>query len=340
MKPGPLLTIFATILVFTGMTATADSPIAIAIHGGAGTISRSTVTVEQEQAIRAKLLEAVTTAYQVLENDGDSMDAVISAIKILEDSPHFNAGKGSVFTWEGKNEMDAALMDGASLDAGAISGVTNIANPIVLARLVMQNSKHVFLSGDGAVEFAIEQGLEKVPDKYFFTERRWKQLQDFKNKPELAAAEPQYRIGTVGAVALDRKGNLVAGTSTGGTTGKRYGRIGDSPIIGSGTYANNRSVAVSATGAGEFFIRGTVAHDISALVEYKGMTVDDAAREVIFEKLAALKGDGGVIAIDRHGNISMPFNTEGMYRASIDTSGKVRIMLYGEKAETDKESAR
>ncbi len=340
MKPGHLLTIFATILVFTGMTATADSPIAIAIHGGAGTISRSTVTVEQEQAIRAKLLEAVTTAYQVLENDGDSMDAVISAIKILEDSPHFNAGKGSVFTWEGKNEMDAALMDGASLDAGAISGVTNIANPIVLARLVMQNSKHVFLSGDGAVEFAIEQGLEKVPDKYFFTERRWQQLQDFRNDPKLAAAEPQYRIGTVGAVALDRKGNLVAGTSTGGTTGKRYGRIGDSPIIGSGTYANNRSVAVSATGAGEFFIRGTVAHDISALVEYKGMTVDDAAREVIFEKLAALKGDGGVIAIDRHGNISMPFNTEGMYRASIDTSGKVRIMLYGEKAETDKESAR
>lgn len=335
MKPGPLLTIFATILVFTGMTATADSPIAIAIHGGAGTISRSTVTVEQEQAIRAKLLEAITTAYQVLENDGDSMDAVISAIKILEDSPHFNAGKGSVFTWDGKNEMDAALMDGASLDAGAISGVANIANPIVLARLVMQKSKHVFLSGDGAVEFAIEQGLEKVPDKYFFTERRWQQLQDFKNQPELAAAEPQYRIGTVGAVALDHKGNLVAGTSTGGTTGKRYGRIGDSPIIGAGTYANNRSVAVSATGAGEFFIRGTVAHDISALVEYKGMTVDDAAREVIFEKLAALKGDGGVIAIDRHGNISMPFNTEGMYRASIDTSGKVKIMLYGEKAETD-----
>lgn len=340
MKPGPLLTISAILLVFAGMTATADSPIAIAIHGGAGTISRSTVTVEQEQAIREKLLEAVTAAYQVLKNDGDSMDAVISAIKILEDSPHFNAGKGSVFTWDGKNEMDAALMDGASLDAGAISGVTNIANPIVLARLVMQNSKHVFLSGDGAVEFAIEQGLEKVPDKYFFTERRWKQLQDFKNKPELAAAEPQFRIGTVGAVALDRKGNLVAGTSTGGTTGKRYGRIGDSPIIGSGTYANNRSVAVSATGAGEFFIRGAVAHDISALVEYKGMTVDDAAREVIFEKLAALKGDGGVIAIDRHGNISMPFNTEGMYRASIDTSGKVRIMLYGEKAETDKESAR
>ncbi|MCH7892907.1 MAG: isoaspartyl peptidase/L-asparaginase [Proteobacteria bacterium] len=335
MKPGPLLTIFATILVFTGMTATADSPIAIAIHGGAGTISRSTVTAEQEQAIRAKLLEAVTTAYQVLKNDGDSMDAVISAIKILEDSPHFNAGKGSVFTWDGKNEMDAALMDGASLDAGAIAGVANIANPIVLARLVMQNSKHVFLSGDGAVEFAIEQGLEKVPDKYFFTERRWKQLQDFKNKPELAAAEPQYRIGTVGAVALDRKGNLVAGTSTGGTTGKRYGRIGDSPIIGAGTYANNRSVAVSATGAGEFFIRGTVAHDISALVEYKGMTVDDAAREVIFEKLAALKGDGGVIAIDRHGNISMPFNTAGMYRASIDTSGQVKIMLYGEKAETE-----
>lgn len=335
MKPGPLLTIFATILVFTGMTATADSPIAIAIHGGAGTISRATVTVEQEQAIRAKLLEAVTTAYQVLENDGDSMGAVISAIKILEDSPHFNAGKGSVFTWDGKNEMDAALMDGASLNAGAVSGVANIANPIVLARLVMQNSKHVFLSGDGAVEFAIEQGMEKVPDKYFFTERRWQQLQDFKNKPELAAAEPQYGIGTVGAVALDRKGNLVAGTSTGGTTGKRYGRIGDSPIIGSGTYANNRSVAVSATGAGEFFIRGTVAHDISALVEYKGMTVDDAAREVIFEKLAALKGDGGVIAIDRHGNISMPFNTEGMYRASIDTSGKVKIMLYGEKTETD-----
>ncbi len=335
MRPGPLPTIFATVLVFAGMTAIADPPIAIAIHGGAGTISRSSVTVEQEQAIREKLLEAVTAAYQVLKNDGTSMDAVISAITILEDSPHFNAGKGSVFTWNGKNEMDAALMDGASLDAGAIAGVSNIANPIVLARLVMQNSKHVFLSGDGALEFAIEQGMEKVPDKYFFTERRWQQLQDLKHKPELAAVEPQFRIGTVGAVALDRKGNLVAGTSTGGTTGKRYGRIGDSPIIGSGTYANNRSVAVSATGTGEFFIRGTVAHDISALVEYKGMTVDDAAREVIFEKLVALKGDGGVIAIDRHGNISMPFNTVGMYRASIDTSGKVNVLLYDETAETD-----
>ena len=335
MRPGSLLTISAIVLVFTGMTATADSPIAIAIHGGAGTISRSTVTAEKEQAIREALLQAVSTAYQVLQNDGDSMDAVISAIKILEDSPHFNAGKGSVFTWDGKNEMDAALMDGASLDAGAVSGVSNIANPIALARLVMQNSKHVFLSGDGAVEFAIEQGMEKVPDEYFYTERRWKQLQDLKHDPELAAVEPQFRIGTVGAVALDRKGTLVAGTSTGGTTGKRYGRIGDSPIIGSGTYANNRSVAVSATGTGEFFIRGTVAHDISALVEYKGMTVDDAAREVIFEKLVALKGDGGVIAIDRHGNISMPFNTEGMYRASIDTSGKVNIFLYAEKADAE-----
>jgi len=335
MKPGPLLTISAILLVFAGMTATADSPIAIAIHGGAGTISRSTVTVEQEQAIREKLLEAVTAAYQVLKNDGDSMDAVISAIKILEDSPHFNAGKGSVFSWDGKNEMDAALMDGASLDAGAIAGVANIANPIVLARLVMQNSEHVFLSGAGAVEFAIEQGMEKVPDQYFFTERRWQQLQDLKDDPELAAAEPKYRIGTVGAVALDRRGNLAAGTSTGGTTGKRYGRIGDSPIIGSGTYANNRGVAVSATGTGEFFIRGTVAHDISALVEYKGMTVDDAAREVIFEKLVALKGDGGVIAIDRHGNISMPFNTVGMYRASIDTTGKVNILLYDETVEAD-----
>ncbi len=335
MRPGFLLTISAIVLVFTGMTATADSPIAIAIHGGAGTISRSTVTAEKEQAIREALLQAVSTAYQVLQNDGDSMDAVISAIKILEDSPHFNAGKGSVFTWDGNNEMDAALMDGASLDAGAVSGVSNIANPIILARLVMQNSRHVFLSGDGAVEFAIEQGMEKVPDEYFYTERRWKQLQNLKHDPELAAAEPRFRIGTVGAVALDRKGTLVAGTSTGGTTGKRYGRIGDSPIIGSGTYANNRSVAVSATGTGEFFIRGTVAHDISALVEYKGMTVDDAAREVIFEKLVALKGDGGVIAIDRHGNISMPFNTEGMYRASIDTSGKVNIFLYAEKADAE-----
>ena len=174
-----------------------------------------------------------------------------------------------------------------------------------------------------------------MPDQYFFTERRWQQLQDLKDDPELAAAEPKYRIGTVGAVALDRRGNLVAGTSTGGTTGKRYGRIGDSPIIGSGTYANNRSVAVSATGTGEFFIRGTVAHDISALVEYKGMSVDDAAREVIFEKLVALKGDGGVIAIDRHGNISMPFNTVGMYRASIDTTGKVNILLYDETVEAD-----
>jgi beta-aspartyl-peptidase (threonine type) len=317
------------------MTATADTPIAIAIHGGAGTISRTTVTTEQEKAIREKLLEAVTAAYQVLDDNGSSMDAVITAINILENSPHFNAGKGSVFTWDGKNEMDAAIMDGASLNAGAVSGVSNIANPIDLARLVMQNSKHVFLSGEGAMEFAADQGVEKMPDEYFYTERRWKQLQKLKENPDLAAADSRYRIGTVGAVALDRAGDLVAGTSTGGTTGKRYGRIGDSPIIGAGTYANNRSVAVSATGTGEFFIRGTVAHDISALVEYKGMTVDDAAREVIFEKLGALNGDGGVIALDRYGNISMPFNTTGMYRASIDTSGKVEVLLYEEAAQAD-----
>ncbi len=322
----------ATILFFAAMTSNAESPIAVAIHGGAGTISRSTVTPEMENAIREKLTEAAKAAYLVLKEGGESIDAVTAAVLILEDSPHFNAGKGAVFTWDGENELDASIMDGRTLNAGAVSGVRNIANPILLARKVMDDSPHVFLSGRGAEQFALEQGMESVPDDYFYTERRWKQLLKMKKDPEPASSSPSFQIGTVGAVALDRKGNLAAATSTGGTTGKRYGRIGDSPVIGAGTYANNRSVAVSATGAGEFFIRGTVAHDIAALVEYRELSLDEATHEVVIRKLGDLKGDGGVIAIDRNGNISMPFNTEGMYRAAIDTKGKLTILLYRQKS--------
>lgn len=329
-----------------------DGSIAIVIHGGAGTITRASMTPEMEAEYRAKLEEALRAGYAVLESGGTSLDAVVAAIVVMEDSPLFNAGKGAVFTSEGTNELDASIMDGATLEAGAVAGVKRVKNPITLARAVMERSPHVMMIGTGAETFAAEQGIELVEPEYFFTQRRWDALQRIKAQeakaasdvhgslpvvgPDaglaLAPAEEPFpddrKFGTVGAVALDRHGNLAAGTSTGGMTNKRFGRVGDAPIIGAGTYANNESCAVSATGHGEYFIRNVVAHDICALVQYRGLSLQAAADEVIMKKLVAQGGEGGVIALDRRGNIVMSFNSEGMYRGSIDRDGNVVVEIY------------
>ncbi len=316
----------------------ADTPaptVAFAIHGGAGTISRAEMSTEREAAFREKLTEAVTAGHQVLVDGGDSVDAIRTAINILEDSPLFNAGKGAVFTAAGTNELDASVMDGATRNAGAVAGVKTIRNPIDLAISVMNDSKHVMLSGDGAEAFAKEQGFETVDPSYFYTEHRWEALEKAREGERDAAAsatEPpaQSFFSTVGAVALDANGNLAAGTSTGGMTNKRWGRIGDSPVIGAGTFADNASCAVSATGHGEFFIRWVVAYDICQRVAH-GATMADAAGTVVNTILVEAGGTGGVISMDAKGNIAMPFNTEGMYRASINTSGELYVGIYGDE---------
>lgn len=312
----------------------------LVLHGGAGTILKGDMTPEEEAAYRQKLQEALTAGSNILKNNGSSLDAVEAAINILEDSPLFNAGKGAVFNAKGKNELDASIMDGNTLMAGAIAGVHHIKNPISLARLVMEKSPHVMMAGDGAEEFAQQQGIKLMPEEYFYYEKRFQQLQKIKQKEaeqdSLKSKNMNFyykpfgdsKFGTVGAVALDKAGNLAAGTSTGGMTNKKFGRIGDTPIIGAGTYANNRTCAVSSTGYGEYFIRGVVAYDISALMEYKGLSLKDAANEVINKKLAAMGGTGGVIALDRNGNFTMPFNTEGMYRAYIKEDGSTEILIY------------
>ena len=313
----------------------------LAIHGGAGAIPRDQMTPESEAAYRADLERALRTGHAILRDGGSSVDAVEATLRVLEDSPRFNAGKGAVFNHDGRNELDASIMDGSTLKAGAVAGVHRIRNPISLARLVMTSSEHVMLSGDGAEVFAREHGVRLVNPKYFWTPERWKALQDARRKeaesrrPGKAGASAHRpasavdgKFGTVGAVALDRAGNLAAGTSTGGMTNKRFGRIGDSPIIGAGTYANNRTCAVSATGHGEFFIRYAVAHDISALMEYRGMSLADAANEVVMHKLVDAGGEGGVVAMDREGNVAMPFNTPGMFRGWIDEDGTVRVDIY------------
>lgn len=296
---------------------------AIAIHGGAGTILQKNMTPELENEYKATLEKAIQTGHTILKNGGTSLEAVQATIVILEDSPLFNAGKGAVFTNEGKNELDASIMDGKTLKAGAVAGVTTVKNPILLANAIMTKSSHVMLSQKGAEVFAKEQGLEIVPESYFYTEKAYKSLERAKKQE----AEKDHKFGTVGCVALDKYGNLAAGTSTGGMTNKKWNRIGDSPVIGAGTYANNNTCAVSGTGWGEFFIRSVVGHDISALVEYKGLSIDKATKTVI-EKVGKLGGDGGVIAIDKKGNISFEFNTAGMYRASIDKMGKMHIAIY------------
>jgi beta-aspartyl-peptidase (threonine type) len=305
--------------------------IAIAIHGGAGTIERGKMTPEKENAYRTGLENALRAGYEILKNGGASLDATEAAVRVLEDDPHFNAGKGAVFTSAGTNELDAAIMDGKTLKAGTVSVLRHIKNPIELARLVMDKSPHVMFSGEGAEKFATENGVKLVDQKYFFTQERWDALQKMKTaeKNRHAAAEitDQDRHGTVGAVARDQDGNLAAATSTGGTTNKRPGRVGDSPIIGSGTYANNATCAVSATGDGEYFIRATVGHDVSALMEYRGLKLADAAQAVL-DKVAKLGGTGGLIAVDRDGNVTLPFNTSGMYRGYADPNGKLVIEIY------------
>ena len=311
-------------------------PFAIAIHGGAGTILRENMTPEKEKAYTDKLTEAIQAGHSILEKGGTSMDAVIATIQIMEESPLFNAGKGAVFTHEETNEMDASFMDGKTLDAGAVAGVTVVKSPIALARKVMENSPHVMLAGRGAEQFAREQKLEIVDPSYFFTPERKASLDRVKAKAlekQASVIDPvfnDYKFGTVGCVALDKDGNLAAGTSTGGMTNKRWNRIGDAPIIGAGTYANNATCAVSCTGWGEYFIRAMAAYDVSALVGYKDMSLSDATHEVIQNKIPTLGGDGGMIAIDKRGNISMNFNTAGMYRASIDKEGKLQIGIYKE----------
>ncbi len=309
-------------------------PITLVIHGGAGTIKRENMTPEREKAYREGLNQALEAGYAVLESGGASLDAVIAAIKVMEDNPLFNAGKGAVFTNEGKNELDASIMDGSNLMAGSVAGVTTIKNPITAAYAVMTKSEHVMMAGKGAEKFAEEQGLEIVDPSYFFDSIRWQQLQRVKGKDlgrEANNIDPYIKdrkYGTVGAVALDKNGNIAAGTSTGGMTNKKYGRIGDAPIIGAGTYANNATCGVSATGHGEYFIRLSVSRDIASLMEYKGMSLDEAASEVINVKLEKLGGDGGIVALDRQGNISMTFNSEGMYRGYIKKKGEGKTFIY------------
>jgi len=292
---------------------------AIVVHGGAGVITRERMTPEMDSLYRASLTEAMNTGKKILADGGTALEAVEKTINEMENNPLFNAGKGAVFTHEGRNEMDASIMDGSNLAAGAVACVTDIKNPVSAARLVMTKSVHVLLSGAGASEFAREQGLEIVPPSYFFTEKRYNELQEILKKE---------KNGTVGCCALDKNGNLAAGTSTGGMSNKRFNRIGDTPIIGAGTYANNATCAVSATGHGEYFIRWTVAHDISALIEYKGLSLKEASELVVNEKLVKAGGSGGVICLDKYGNVSMPFNSEGMFRGFATADGRGGIFIY------------
>ena len=290
----------------------------LVIHGGAGTITREKMSPEKEAEYRGKITEALTVGYEILEKGNSSLDAVEAVVRIMEDSPLFNAGKGAVFTNAGTNELDASIMDGSTLQAGAVASVKTVKNPISAARKVMEKTWHVMLSGDGADHFAAEQGLEIVDNNYFYTERRWNALKK---------AQEEEKHGTVGCVALDKKGNIAAGTSTGGLTNKRWGRVGDTPIIGAGTYANNETCGVSGTGQGEYFIRGNIAYDVSALMIYRSLTVNDAAGQVI-DKLSGRGGRGGLIAMDKNGNIAMSFNTEGMYRGYRVNGSESVIKIY------------
>lgn len=344
------------LLVFISSALSAQDysdKITLVVHGGAGTITRASMTPEKEKAYKDVLNQALQAGFKILKDGGTSVKAVEATIRVMEDSPLFNAGKGAVFTNEGENELDASIMDGKTLKAGAIAGVTTIRNPISTAIAVMEKSEHVMMAGKGAEVFAKQQGEVIVDPSYFYTEARYKALlkakeqekveldhnakeeKKIKKMPKTGALNQEdliftegKKFGTVGCVALDKDGNLAAGTSTGGMTNKRYGRVGDAPIIGAGTYANNATCAVSATGHGEYFIRSVVAYDISALMEYKGMSVRDAANEVVMKKLVERGGEGGVIALDRNGNFTMPFNSEGMYRGYIKNDGTGSILIY------------
>lgn len=333
MRDGIRLAILLLLVATTRLGAVAedDTSLALVIHGGAGTMQRSDFTAEIEKQYRDKLDEALQTGFAILVSGGSSLDAVEATIRVLEDSELFNAGKGAVFTAEGHNELDASIMDGATLRAGAVAGVTTIKNPITAARAVMEQTDHVLLAGPGADEFAAAAGLATVDPKYFFTERRWnslkkRQAEEADKQVGDAAEDPGAGgMGTVGALALDKAGNLAAGTSTGGMTNKRWGRVGDAPIIGAGTYADG-DCAVSATGTGEHFIRNAVAHDICARARYLKQPVGEAAATVIFEVLEP--GVGGVITLDKQGKVEMPFNTAGMYRGYILGSGESRVEIF------------
>ncbi|MBG2915983.1 isoaspartyl peptidase/L-asparaginase [Proteus terrae subsp. cibarius] len=332
-----LCTLFAT-----SVFANSDSPIRLVIHGGAGTITKDTITPEQEKEYKEKLTEALNAGYAVLNSGGTSIEAVQKSINVMEDSPLFNAGKGAVFTHDGRNELDASIMDGKTRKAGAVAGVTTIKNPINAAIAVMEKSPHVMMVSNGADLFAKEQGLTIVDPSYFKTEHRWQQLQkaiekeqvvlDHDGKTAALFVDPMmydYKYGTVGAVALDQHGNLAAGTSTGGMTNKRYGRVGDSPIIGAGNYADNETVAVSATGSGEMFIRTLTAFNIAAQVKYKNLPLEEAAQNAL-DEVKAINGSGGVIVLDKTGNYTMSFNSEGMYRGTIGNDGKPVVAIYKE----------
>jgi beta-aspartyl-peptidase (threonine type) len=323
-------------------TAAKQNEFAIIIHGGAGTILKKNLSDEKEKEYTLKLEQAIRTGYAILKNGGTSQEAVVKTIQVMEASPLFNAGKGAVFTHEETNELDASFMDGNTLNAGAVAGVMNVKSPIELAVKIMTDSDHVMLSGKGASLFAKEKGLEIVDPAYFYTERRFNSLQNIKNKEKTVIDQDDKKavfydadiknskFGTVGCVALDKNGNIAAGTSTGGMTNKRWGRIGDAPIIGSGTYANNKTCGVSSTGWGEYFIRSQVAYDISAQMEYQQKTLKEATADVIQNKLTKLGGTGGVVALDKNGNMSFEFNTAGMYRASMDDKGELIVKIYKE----------
>jgi L-asparaginase / beta-aspartyl-peptidase len=309
----------------------------IVIHGGAGTILKSDMTRELEEAYIIGLEEALSVGYRVLEKDGSAINAIKAAIVLLEDNILFNAGRGAVFTKKGLQEMDAAIMDGKTLNAGSVTGVRNVRNPIELATEVMLHSNHVFLSGKGANDFAIRQGVKLEPDEYFFSQFRydqWKAIRDSDNysldhtHQRLEELLKDKKFGTVGAVACDKQGNIAAATSTGGMTNKKYGRIGDSPIIGAGTYANNKTCGISCTGHGEMFVRAVAAHDVSCLMEYKGYSLQQACEEVVLKKLVDLGGEGGLIAVDNHGNSAMVFNSAGMYRAVQSSDGVKEVAIY------------
>ena len=322
---------FWILLGISMMSAADETPVAIALHGGAGTIERGAMSEELEATYRAFLDDAITRGYEQLLEGRSGLDVVVNVIQLMEDSPLFNAGRGAVYTWEGTHELDASIMHGEHLDAGAVAGVSTVKSPIALARAVMEDSPHVMLASRGAEVFASEQGFDLVSPEYFATERRREALEAYKaNEQAGLKPEADHKFGTVGVVVLDQAGNLVAGTSTGGMTGKRWGRIGDSPVIGAGTYADNRSCAVSATGHGEYFIRHTIARDICARMQFGGMTLEEASSAVIMEELVAANGEGGIVAVDPAGEVALVFNTPGMYRASIDAMGRKAVGIYGE----------
>jgi beta-aspartyl-peptidase (threonine type) len=319
---------------FGKMSAVKENKIGLVVHGGAGTLERNKLTPQGEREYRAGIENALRAGWEILQHGGSALDATEGAVRVFEDDPLFNAGKGSVFNSAGVNEMDAAIMDGKTLRAGAVANLQHVKNPISLARLVMEKSPHVMMAGEGAEAFAKEQGVELVDAKYFFTQDRWDALQKVKSAEKVGGngdkkffLSDQDLHGTVGAVALDRNGNLAAATSTGGKTGKLPGRIGDTPIIGAGTYANNATCAVSGTGDGEYFIMATAGHDVSALMEYGHKTLEQAGLAVI-NKIGKIGGTGGLIAIDRSGKITLPFNTSGMYRGYVDPNGKFVTEIY------------